>query len=350
VGLLLRLPNIVLSELEKVEAFGAIEKYVYLMAWGYDPDSLSGLARIAKLDRKTVATACRNLSRHGWMKMVPTAYKKKIRPAALIPHSAQLVMAKDLEEEYEMKVNKGEYLANKRMDWSLKNDEYITNARPGFLINTMSNEKMEYDRYDKENRFATEYNGDQHYRATGDYDENDVRLQATRDHVKKSISIQYGVTLLELTSDDLRPGVLEEKLDELVPHLKRGYVDTEGPYYKALIRLCSNCAAKAARERAKEENAARARAREANGAWERVRDENAAWQQAREENPARARAGEENSPRAGTREENHTRPRPREEDPMRGRLKGERFSGERSGAKRGQTANAAADDDDRYYW
>jgi hypothetical protein len=247
-----RLPGVVLTEIESAEGFGALETYVYIMAWSYDPDSLSELAAIARLNRKTVAKACQNLSKHGWMKMVRTPGKKGCRPAALIPHAAQVVMAKDLEAEYDMTINKGEFLANKRMDWVFKNDEYIANARPSFLVNTLNNERLEYDRYHFKEGFASEYQGAQHFRATRNSSEEELRLQQTRDHIKRSLSLEHGVILLEITSEDLRPGVLEGRLREVVPHLIRGYVDTEGPYYKTLMRLCSNYAAKATRESARE--------------------------------------------------------------------------------------------------
>lgn len=49
------------------------------------------------------------------------------------------------------------------------------------------------------------------------------------------------------TYRDLRPGVLERRVDEAVPHLKRGYVDMSGPYRKVLNRICDNYVAKVER-------------------------------------------------------------------------------------------------------
>lgn len=252
-------PRVFFAEIARTEELGAIEKYVYIMAWKYDPDSISKLATITKLGRKMIAKACRNLSRHDWMKMVRIPGKRGCRPAALIPHAAQLEMAKDLEEEYDMVINKGEFLANKRMDWVLKDDEYVVNARPSFLVTTLNNERLELDRYHFKEGFASEYQGAQHFRAIKISSEEELRLQQTRDHIKRSLCLEHGVTLMQITSEDLRPGVLEAKLREFVPHLMRGYIDTEGPYYKTLIRLCSNYAAKAARESAKEEAQKRAK-------------------------------------------------------------------------------------------
>jgi DNA-binding MarR family transcriptional regulator len=247
-----RLPSVVFSEMKNATGLGAVESYVYIMAWTHDPDSLSQLASITKLNRRTVSKACRNLVDQGWMKLISAPGERGCRPVALIPYSAQVVMAKDLEEEYDMAINKGEFLANKRMDWVLKDDEYVTNARPAFLVNTLNNERLEYDRYHFKAKFASEYQGPQHFRVTRNSSEEELRLQQTRDHIKRSISVEHGIILLQITPSDLKPGVLEAKLREVVPHLMRGYVDTEGPYYRTLLRLCSNYAAKAARESAKE--------------------------------------------------------------------------------------------------
>lgn len=62
--------------------------------------------------------------------------------------------------------------------------------------------------------------------------------------MKESMSARNGITLLIFNYRDLRPGALEQRLDEAVPHLKRGYVDMNGPYIKVLNRICENYAAK----------------------------------------------------------------------------------------------------------
>lgn len=251
----MRIPNIVLERVAKTEELGPAERAVYLFACAYEPATISELAAVSRMDRGGVARTCRNLTRLGWMKMV--RWKGKVRPAPLIPHRCQAIMAENLEAEYDMQVNKGEYLVNKRMDWSLRSDEYVANARPKLLTSPQTDERLEYDRFDPRAMFGTEFNGDQHYNASQMSKEEEVRQQKTRDLLKESLSRRSGVTLLTLTAEDLMPGVLESKLDKTVPHLVRGYVDKEGPYFKALTNLCSNYAAKAARERARRANAGR---------------------------------------------------------------------------------------------
>ena len=212
------------------------------MAWVYEPKSLSELAKIAGLSRGTVSMMCRVLEERGWMATI--RFKGGIRPAAAIPHPCQVLMAKDLEAEYALEANKGEFLANKRLDWFLRDDEYLRNARPEFLVNPQTNEALEFDRYHPKASFAVEYNGLQHYRPTRDYDEAKVRAQQARDLIKESLSARRGIILMVLVPEDLKAGALESKVEKLVPHLKRGYVDLDGPYMKTLNRLCENYVSK----------------------------------------------------------------------------------------------------------
>jgi hypothetical protein len=112
----------------------------------------------------------------------------------------------------------------------------------------VTKKSFEYDTYDRKHALATEYNGSQHYRETPEHNQEDVDTQQAHDLQKESLSVRNGVTLLAFTHRDLRPGILEGRLDEVVPHLKRGYVDMSGPYMKVLNRICDNYAAKVDKE------------------------------------------------------------------------------------------------------
>ena len=238
----MRLPNCVLEEMEKDATLSAAERGLYLLAWARDPASLSGLGRLVRMDRGSVGRACRHLAERGWMKMVK--HPGGIRAAAIIPDACQIVMAHDLEDEYDMVTFGGEYLTRKRVDWYLRRDEYVCNARPALLENPETKRRLEYDTYDRKQALATEYNGSQHYRETPDYRQEEVGKQKAHDLMKQSMSEREGVTLLTFTYRDLRPGVLEARLDAAVPHFRRGYVDMRGPYMKVLNRISTHYAAK----------------------------------------------------------------------------------------------------------
>jgi len=236
----LNLPDCVYAELERDKRVSTIERALYLLAWVHDPASISELARIARMDRGSATKACKRLEQMGWMKLVKEP--RSVRPAAIIPEACQIIMAHDLEEEYALVPYKGEFLARKRMEWHLRRSEYVCNAHPPFLVNPETKKPLEYDTYDRKEQLATEYNGSQHYRETADYSQEDVDKQKAHDLMKQTLSQQNGVTLLTFTYRDLRPGVLEARLDAVVPHLRRGYVDMTGPYARVLNRICENYA------------------------------------------------------------------------------------------------------------
>jgi len=247
-----------MEELAKDKHLSAVDRGLYLLAWAHDPATIRDLAGVANLNRNIAARACRNLAKWGWMRLVEEG--RGTRPASVIPHACQVVMAHDLEDEYEWVVNKGEFLARMRVDWWLRRGEYAINARPKFLKNPETDKPLEYDTYDSKVRFATEYDGSQHYRETQKYDEEQVKEQMSHDLMKESLSVRNNVTLVSFTWRDLRPGVLERRLDAEVPQLKRGYVDRDGPYMKVLNRICDNYASKV--ERAERDAAQKAKQQE----------------------------------------------------------------------------------------
>lgn len=148
-----------------------------------------------------------------------------------------------------MAQNKGEFLAKKRMELWIRDDTYMDNARPGFLLNPVTGEEMECDRIHWRVKLVGEFNGWQHYGPTRDYGDEKSREQQARDLMKMSLCEKNGFTIVEFTPDDLRPGALEAKLEEARPDLKRRHIDTEGPYFRALMELGSAYAAKAAKDK-----------------------------------------------------------------------------------------------------
>ena len=238
----MRLLACVLEELEKDRSLNSTQRCLYLLAWAHDPAGVAELAKLANVSRCTVTRACAKLVERGWIKLVRS--RTQTRPAALIPRQSQMVMAHDLEVEYELEPRKGEFLMNKRLDWSLRSDEYVRNARPKFLANPETGMPLEFDRFDPKTGLACEYNGSQHYHESDDYTEEEVKRQRVHDLIKESLSLRNGVTLLVFSWQDLRPGTIESRLDAVVPHLKRGYVDMDGPYMKTLARMCGNYASR----------------------------------------------------------------------------------------------------------
>jgi len=237
-----KIPQAVLRELFGHREFSVIDKVIYLVAAICLPNSLAELCAQARVSRSATLRACRHLARLGWMVLVKTG--KRIRPVAVVPYQYQTKMAQDLERLYRLVGNKGEFLMKRYLDLRICSDEFIDNARPEFLVNPMTDELLEYDRYYM-SRVAFEFNGPQHHSTTKAFpDEKALKKIKTRDLVKRALSDKAGVKLITITAQDLRPDALGRRIPDDLP---LNPIDDGGPYFKALARICSAYADKATR-------------------------------------------------------------------------------------------------------
>jgi hypothetical protein len=206
------------------------------------PESLTGLAAHAKVSREVAKRVCGLLAQHGWLEHRADGYR--IRPVAVIPESCQVYLAELVEMEYGLVEKKGELLMKRLLDLMIASDAYVDNARPGFLINPLTGELLEYDRYYYLLGAAFEFNGSQHYELTERYSSvKQLKEIRNRDLVKKGRSLEANVTLVTVTGNQLHPDVLESLIPPILP---RRPLDKNGPYFAALTRLCIGYAAKAA--------------------------------------------------------------------------------------------------------
>ncbi|HLO02512.1 MAG TPA: hypothetical protein VK191_05355, partial [Symbiobacteriaceae bacterium] len=96
-------------------------------------------------------------------------------------------------------------------------DEFEENARPGFLINPLTDELMELDRYYPPS-VAFEFNGPQHYRTTALYaKESKLRTQQMRDLMKTGHCARRGITLVVVHAADLSLAGMQAKVADLLP-------------------------------------------------------------------------------------------------------------------------------------
>lgn len=231
----MRIPDEVLRELIGHERFGHYERLVWLVCWSHCPASLSELSCSCRVDRHATAKAARVLGQHGWMRVVREG--RGLRPIATIPHNCQLLLAVQLREDYKHATHKGEFLMKRYLDLRINSDRFVDNARPIFLTSPLTDEQLEYDRYYPKYEVAFEFNGAQHLELTEDFpEEKALRDVKTRDTLKLGLSTRHGVTLITITADQLHPAVLEILIP---PDLPRRPLDTQGPYYRALVSLCT---------------------------------------------------------------------------------------------------------------
>jgi len=95
--------------------------------------------------------------------------------------------------------------------------EFQDGARPDFLKNPASGERLELDRYYPVHRVAFEFNGRQHYEATGRFAKRDVEAQRRRDAFKKRICKERDIKLVVVHAGDLTLKGMLTKIGELLP-------------------------------------------------------------------------------------------------------------------------------------
>jgi hypothetical protein len=90
-------------------------------------------------------------------------------------------------------------------------NEFEDNARPGFLINPKTGERLELDRY-YTNVAAFEYNGASHFGTT-----EQATDQQTRDLVKVGICALRQIPVVIIHSEDLSVAGMRAKVGRLLP-------------------------------------------------------------------------------------------------------------------------------------
>lgn len=84
----------------------------------------------------------------------------------------------------------------------IDSDQFTENARPGSLVNPLSRERLELDRFYPPG-VAFEYNGAQHYRATERFTQAEAEAQRLRDLIKAGLCLYQGVRLVIIHAQDL---------------------------------------------------------------------------------------------------------------------------------------------------
>lgn len=228
------------AELARSREISRTGKILYLAALADRPQSIRELAEVAGVDSGHASRVCAELVKTGWMRMDGSTRKRLPMPA--MPAVLQEQRARRLSKLLELVPQKGEFLMKCWLDLLVASDDFVDNARPGFLRNPTSGDVLEFDRYYLEG-VAFEFNGWQHYGPTAVFpDEQVFKEQRTRDLVKKGLSQELGIILIEITSDDLSLASMTSKIPSILPV---NAIDKDGPYVRALARLCQNYRVKA---------------------------------------------------------------------------------------------------------
>lgn len=178
----------------------------------------SELHRLTHLNVGTLRSALHQLTEQGWLELMQENKFKPIHFTLCNPITArretEVLLAQLRLEESEYR---GEALMRELLSLAIHSDEFEDDASPGFLVNPITEERLQLDRYYPPG-VAWEYNGPQHYRTTKRFpNERKLRMQQTRDLIKIGLCQQRGIQLLILHADELSLSAIQERAAGLLP-------------------------------------------------------------------------------------------------------------------------------------
>jgi len=180
-------------------------------------DQLAALAGIGSAN--TVRGYVRALTEGGWLKVERRPGIRSFNYIVADPHRAMRQWVR-VNVGYRIKRQefKGEAIMKEMLNVLVPDPDFEDNARPGFIINPGTQERLEVDRYYPSARVAFEFNGPQHYRPTEKFsDPAAVQAQRARDLIKTALLMTREIHLITVHPEDLSLNRLREMIGNLMP-------------------------------------------------------------------------------------------------------------------------------------
>lgn len=183
----------------------------------------ASLGRLAQRDPRTVAEDTKQLVAAGWLELTQVNERAKIYFTLRNPH---LIESKKMLRHVRRRVKRapflGEALMREYLSLIIDSDEFEDNAAPGFLVNPLTDERLQFDRFYPPN-MAFEFNGPQHYGATERFSAEDAAQQRARDLMKTGICALREITLIVVHPEDLSLKTMQRKVVHLPLRDLEGY-------------------------------------------------------------------------------------------------------------------------------
>lgn len=144
--------------------------------------------------------------------------------------------------------NVGEAIMHEYLSLLIDSQQFTENARPGFLVNPLTGERLELDRYYPPN-LAFEFHGAQHYGASTRFSQAEAETQRLRDLIKAGLCLYEGINLILIHNADLSLQGMSAKVGQRLP--LRNLADHE-PLIELLERASLSYQAVAKAKRARE--------------------------------------------------------------------------------------------------
>jgi hypothetical protein len=166
----------------------------------------------------TIRKAIANLVSTEWLEVMQVNQKAPLRFTLcnpdLVRQNREVAAADYRLQQVEYK---NEQIMKEYLSLLIDSDNFMDNARPAFLPNLETDQRLELDRY-YPHTVAFEYQGMQHFRTTAKFpSERALSKRQVRDAVKRVLCEQRGITLVTITRNDLSLSGMQRKVGNLLP-------------------------------------------------------------------------------------------------------------------------------------
>lgn len=172
----------------------------------------ASLGALTRLSRNTLKRSLSDLLHAGWIRMTQANQHSPVH--FTLGHPAWRRSLEEVElarRRIKRAENKGEAIMHEFLSLLIDSDQFTENARPGFLVNPLTGERLELDRFYPPD-LAFEYHGTQHDRSTERFSEAEVRAQQLRDVIKAGLCLYRDVRLVIIREADLSLQTMTRKI------------------------------------------------------------------------------------------------------------------------------------------
>lgn len=178
----------------------------------------ASLHDLTKLNPTTLKKAVKELADEGWIQLTQASRVKPIHFKLGSPaQRRRLAEAAAAQRRLNRAKFGGEALMQEYLSLLINSNQFADNVRPGFLVNPQTTERLELDRFYHLANVGFEFNGAQHYRATGQYTQAEADEQYFRDLIKAGLCLHNGLHLVVIHPEDLSLQAMRRRLPAGLP-------------------------------------------------------------------------------------------------------------------------------------
>lgn len=178
----------------------------------------AGLSAMTRLGPNTLKRAMADLTGSGWVR---TTQKSRLGPIHFklgTPEQRRReAEAAVAERRLRRALYGGEAIMQEYLSLLVDSKDFADNIRPGFLVNPLTQERLELDRYYRSHQVAFEFHGDQHDRASDQFSQRDVDDQRLRDLIKAGLCVYEGIRLVIVRAENLSLQGMIRKIGQGMP-------------------------------------------------------------------------------------------------------------------------------------